>query len=62
MVQVRHSHMQEDMMEELAPRTRESLTRPLKVIFLGEEGVDEGGLLVRKELFQLVVRKSKSKH
>lgn len=49
-------------MEELAPRTRESLTRPLKVIFLGEEGVDEGGLLVRKELFQLVVRKSKSKH
>ena len=51
-LQVRRDHLLEDLMEELAPRTREALTQPLKVIFLGEEGVDEGGL--RKELFQLV--------
>lgn len=51
-LQVRREHLLEDLMEELAPRTREALTQPLKVIFLGEEGVDEGGL--RKELFQLV--------
>merc|ERR1711871_416248 len=52
-VQVRRVHLVEDLMEELAPRTREELSEPLKVIFLGEEGVDEGGL--RKELFQLVI-------
>lgn len=51
-LQVRREHLLEDLMEELAPRTREALTQPLKVIFLGEEGVDEGGL--RKEMFQLV--------
>merc|ERR1711907_34774 len=52
-LQVRREHLLEDLMEELAPRTREALGEPLKVIFLGEEGVDEGGL--RKELFQLVI-------
>lgn len=32
----------------------EELKKPLKVSFVGEEGVDEGG--VRKEFFQLIVR------
>ncbi len=31
-----------------------NLSKPLKVKFLGEDGVDEGG--VRKEFFQLIVR------
>ena len=32
----------------------DDLKKPLKVVFEGEEGVDEGG--VRKEFFQLIVR------
>jgi ubiquitin-protein ligase E3 A len=31
------------------------LKKPLKVVFSGEEGVDEGG--VRKEFFQLITAK-----
>jgi len=33
---------------------QEDLKKPLKVIFKGEEGIDEGG--VQKEFFQLIVR------
>ncbi|KAJ7562478.1 hypothetical protein O6H91_03G070600 [Diphasiastrum complanatum] len=35
-------------------RQKDNLKKPLKVQFVGEEGVDEGG--VQKEFFQLVVR------
>ena len=30
------------------------LKKPLRVVFVGEDGLDEGG--VRKEFFQLVIR------
>lgn len=35
---------------------REDLKKPLKVIFKGEEGIDEGG--VQKEFFQLIIRQT----
>lgn len=35
-------------------RSPEDLKKPLKVQFVGEEGVDEGG--VSKEFFQLIIK------
>jgi hypothetical protein len=40
--------------EKLETKTPQDLKKQLRVQFVGEEGVDEGG--VQKEFFQLVVR------
>lgn len=51
---VRRSHLVEDAFSQLhALSTTSQLLRPLKVIFSGEMGVDEGGLT--KELFVLIL-------
>jgi hypothetical protein len=50
---VRRSHLVEDSLDALAQQTTSSLLKPLRVIFEGEPGIDEGG--VRKEFFQLLV-------
>ncbi|GBG62284.1 hypothetical protein CBR_g29892 [Chara braunii] len=49
---VRRSHLIQDTLEQIQDST--DLKKKLKVKFLGEEGVDEGG--VQKEFFQLIVR------
>jgi hypothetical protein len=36
-----------------ADRSPSDLKKPLKVVFYGEEGIDEGG--VQKEFFQLII-------
>lgn len=52
-ISVRREHIVQDTIEQLlAPGV--NLKKPLKVSFVGEEGVDEGGL--RKEFFQLATR------
>ena len=52
-LRVRRSHLVEDSLDALAQQTTASLLKPLRVVFEGEPGVDEGG--VRKEFFQLLV-------
>lgn len=46
--------MIEDALQQLAIYGSQQLKKPLKVVFDGEEGVDEGG--VQKEFFQLLVQ------
>lgn len=41
-------------LQEIARQRVRDLAKPLKVHFIGEEGVDDGGL--RKEFFQLLVQ------
>jgi HECT-domain (ubiquitin-transferase) len=53
-LQVRRDHIVHDTLDLLNEFKREDFKKPLKVIFLGEEGVDAGG--VAKEFFQLIVR------
>ncbi|GAQ89192.1 Putative ubiquitin-protein ligase [Klebsormidium nitens] len=52
-LQVRRSHIVPDALAQLGHHTFD-LKKPLKVVFVGEEAIDEGG--VTKEFFQLVVR------
>lgn len=52
-LKVRRSTIVEDALQQLAVFGRDQLKKPLKVVFDGEEGVDEGG--VQKEFFQLLV-------
>ena len=52
-LRVRRASLVEDALESLAGNTPLSLLKPLRVVFVGEEGIDEGGL--RKELFQLLI-------
>ena len=40
-------------LSQIMAESDEGLTKPLRVIFINEEAIDEGG--VRKELFQLLV-------
>lgn len=40
-------------LSQIMAESDEGLTKPLRVIFMNEEAIDEGG--VRKELFQLLV-------
>ena len=51
LVRCRRSHLVEDALFEVARQIRRDLLKPLKVHFIGEQGVDEGG--VKKEFFQL---------
>jgi hypothetical protein len=52
MIQIRRDHLIEDALTKLA-QNRKNLKKPMKVQFIGEPGIDEGG--VRKEFFTLVV-------
>lgn len=53
-VQVRRDALGEDAMNAIVKvQDKDTLKKPLRVKFFGEEGVDEGG--VRKEFFQLAV-------
>ncbi|GAX73417.1 hypothetical protein CEUSTIGMA_g869.t1 [Chlamydomonas eustigma] len=51
----RGAHLVQDTLIQInRAKEQEALRKPLKVKFLGEEGIDEGG--VQKEFFQLLVR------
>eukprot|EP00854_Cymbomonas_tetramitiformis_P005952 gene5952-7156_t len=52
-LKVRREHLIMDTLHQIQRRP-EDLKKPLKVHFVGEEGVDEGG--VQKEFFQLLIR------
>lgn len=51
---IRRNNLIEDTILEMQMKSNHDLRNPLKVTFVGEEGVDEGGL--QKEFFLLVVR------
>jgi hypothetical protein len=53
-LRVRRSHIIQDTMGQLARLSPAALKKPLKVVFEGEEGIDEGG--VQKEFMQVVTR------
>ncbi|CAN0125362.1 unnamed protein product [Scytosiphon promiscuus] len=53
-LKVRRSHIVADSLLALVMLAEEDLKKPLKVTFVGEEGVDEGG--VQKEYFQVMLR------
>jgi len=55
-LKVRRNAVIEDALNQLAkigPKSQHAFKKPLKVVFDGEEGVDEGG--VQKEFFQLLI-------
>jgi hypothetical protein len=52
-VRVRRNHLVEDAMDEISRQLKKDLFKPLRVHFIGEEGIDAGG--VKKEFFQLLV-------
>lgn len=52
-IRVRRNHLVEDALNEIARQFRKDLFKPLRVQFIGEEGIDVGG--VKKEFFQLLV-------
>jgi hypothetical protein len=43
----------EDALSEVSRQLKKDLFKPLRVHFIGEEGIDAGG--VKKEFFQLLV-------
>lgn len=53
-LKVRRENVIEDSLQQLVRLSAETLKKPLKVKFIGEEGVDEGG--VQKEYFQILIR------
>jgi hypothetical protein len=53
-LKVRRDHIVEDTLTKVDSKPNEDLKKPLKIIFEGEEGVDEGG--VQKEFFQVMLR------
>ncbi|RHY80502.1 hypothetical protein DYB35_007191 [Aphanomyces astaci] len=53
-LRVRREFVVPDALQQLVQATSEQLKKPLKVKFIGEEGVDEGG--VKKEFFQIIIR------
>ncbi|ETI37863.1 hypothetical protein F443_16266 [Phytophthora nicotianae P1569] len=55
-LKVRRDNIVEDAMQQLVhlSTSAETLKKPLKVKFVGEEGIDEGG--VQKEFFQILIR------
>ena len=48
---MRRSHLIHDTLLQMSMR-KDDLKKPLKVQFVGEDGIDEGG--VQKEFFQLI--------
>ena len=59
-VRVRRTHLVEDSIDEISRQTQHDLRKPLKILFIGEEGVDAGGL--KKEWFQLVIERLTDPH
>ncbi len=53
-LRVRRENLIEDSLSQLSTADRTDLVKELKVQFVGEEGIDEGG--VSKEWFQLIVK------
>ncbi|KAG2200418.1 hypothetical protein INT46_002285, partial [Mucor plumbeus] len=53
-LEIRRDHIISDTLLQLEEKSIHDLKKQLRVQFLGEEGVDEGG--VQKEFFQLIVR------
>eukprot|EP00944_MAST-04C_sp_MAST-4C-sp1_P002784 g2784.t1 len=53
-LKVRRDHIVEDTLTKVDAKPNSDLKKPLKIIFDGEEGVDEGG--VKKEFFQVMLR------
>ena len=52
-VRIRRSHLLEDALNEVSRQRQRDLFKPLRVHFIGEDGVDAGG--VKKEFFQLLM-------
>merc|ERR1719436_2248139 len=52
-LKIRRNHIVQDALQQLAEQGSSHFKKPLKVIFDGEEAVDEGG--VQKEFFQLLI-------
>lgn len=52
-LKVRRSAVIQDALQQLASYGSQQFKKPLKIVFDGEEGVDEGG--VQKEFFQLLI-------
>ena len=53
-LEVRRNHVIRDALYQLEGKSAHDLKKQLRISFVGEEGIDEGG--VQKEFFQLVVR------
>lgn len=53
-LKVRRDHLIEDTLNEIEGKTASELRKPLKIVFVNEEAIDEGG--VRKEFFVLLMR------
>lgn len=51
---IRRDHIVEDALNQLSVQGTRDLKKKLKIVFAGEEGIDEGGLT--KEFFQLIVK------
>jgi E3 ubiquitin-protein ligase HERC4 len=51
---VRREHIVQDTLNQLSKQKRDDLKKPLKVMFIGEDGYDAGG--VKKEFFMLLLR------
>ncbi len=51
---VRRENLVADALAQVQSKPTEALKKPLKIKFVGEEGIDAGG--VKKEFFQLVIR------
>eukprot|EP00842_Homolaphlyctis_polyrhiza_P006083 jgi/Hompol1/6476/HPOL_002667-RA len=53
-LEVRREHLIRDALFQLAGKTLHDLKKQLRITFVGEEGIDEGG--VQKEFFQILIR------
>ncbi|KAI8620309.1 hypothetical protein BC830DRAFT_1059411 [Chytriomyces sp. MP71] len=53
-LEVRRDHVVRDAIAQLATKTTHDLKKQLRVSFVGEEGIDDGG--IQKEFFQMVVK------
>ena len=51
---VNREHLVQDTLNQLAKQRRNDLKKPLKVIFIGEDAYDAGG--VKKEFFMLLIK------
>ncbi|KAI8332283.1 hypothetical protein BC941DRAFT_505374 [Chlamydoabsidia padenii] len=53
-LEIRRDHIIQDTLQQLEEKSIQDLKKQLRIQFVGEEGVDEGG--VQKEFFQLMIR------
>lgn len=53
-LRIRRTEIIHDALSQLVGKSRLDLKKQLKIVFVGEEGVDEGG--VKKEFFQILIR------